>query len=157
MANIELYEQYSVSFAEASFDKPRTSYTYFPKPQEMSAIARADVEELRNIFFRNSKMAGRFLHELWRNGRYEEIAALSKLPNSIMIMTSSIKNELLPFAFLALESGEDRSTYMTFLAEAFTAISNGVSNREYNAELPDDEKEWVVNLVDEILPSGAMS
>ncbi len=55
----------------------KADFTFFPAQNEQQLLAEADVETLSQICQGQPDMAGRFLHELYRTGRVEELATLT--------------------------------------------------------------------------------
>ncbi len=52
-------------------------FTFFPDPREQAIIQETDIATLAEYFTEQSDMTARFVHELWRNHRYNEIMQLS--------------------------------------------------------------------------------
>jgi hypothetical protein len=126
--------------------KVEGTYTFFPNPRESGYIANTSVEELSAICANQSDMRARFIHELWRTGRFDEITELARagtLPDVTSLGEREIPlqdaaeflDDLIISSSMMIQMGDvDPEEGITFVGETLLLIRMG------SHEIPDISK-----------------
>ena len=146
---------------EASFENPRTEFTFFRTTGESDFLWASDTREIKGIMERQRDLESEIFHELWRTGRYEEIGAIvnseiyEEKRDKIKIL-SQLNIDFQDRLSLALDKGESLANYSIFLNEFLGIFINASFNRRYDSPLNKAERRYISAIVGDLIHDNAL-
>jgi hypothetical protein len=162
MDNLDSSDQTGQSqFPEASLTRPRTDVSFFQEP-DSEYISQAKPSDLLDIIKSRPFHEGRFIHELWRSGRYSTIAemvGMTRVSEGRVSAQQLIHHVIQGFTldFTELNQTGKTEAYLQFISESITCMLNGGNYEDFNNSISENNAEWIVKIINIISSGTALS
>lgn len=114
----------------------KSEFTFFPNPEEQEKLGQATVKELISIFERQPQMAGRFIHELLRQEREQDLyEALVTLRGVFIIFEAASSDVVRSVAMMIGMHEVDKEEGMQFVDQVVELFMKLVSGVAFNEDL----------------------